>query len=582
MKTHVKLLVLAMVLVMFTFCLAACVGGGGGDTTTTTEAPVTTTAGSDFSDFSVEVEESVTYTGEELKNIVDAVCPQGTNGANAEIKYAMIDANGNVLKELAGTARPTDVGLYQVTVTFKWRKADRTDPLPDPVVKTFTVTPASLNAAADAHAFGTKDSDEFLYKPSGIEYDPLKSVLTGKLPKNVNVSASIVKLGDTATSTGTEPTKTAGKITSADGAGYFKVTVTYAEATGKDNYTDENTVSNTTIVYAREINKIVEKVDAFALSGDLSKYGDALFTTEYQDYIMNEDGKTFTVDTSKFIDPYGDKVPQLRMNRGASITDAMEKNAASAKFYAVWDGSFIYIAIEVTDNTPYARTAQYTAYPNPWINDNMELYYSFGGNAIPDVAGLSTYPTYKAVVRDSLPGAGGHNALTAQKSAYYSDIQCNVVGRTTGNNTYIIEYKFPACSESWSGTPGATGVNAFKTFKGYPLAAGDFLFLAYQLNDMTGLPYKRYAEGSTTIIDFKNGKLSMIDRWESPAEYDANITEIIKSEPNKYASAFDYAPPTGTAWYNFEYDAAPFVYSSGNRGAAWLDYYAPMVLQLGE
>ena len=258
----------------------------------------------------------------------------------------------------------------------------------------------------------------------------------------------------------------------------------------------------------------------------------------------------------------------------------MIQNAASAKFYAVWDGAYVYIAIEVTDTTAYARSADYTAQPNPWINDCVDLYYSFGGDAVPDVSNVSeTYPTYKAVVRDSATGAQGFSAIKSQQSHYFNDIVCNVTGReVTNNDTYIIEYKFPAKSESWSGTPGAD----FKTQEGSALASGDFIYLAYQLNDLMGAPYKRLKNGN---VDFVEGTLSNTERWDSIEEYDANINGTtlpsLKYNGNPFATSASKTSP----WYNFEMDAAAYVYSAGNRQVgSYLKKVGcvPMILQLGQ
>ena len=298
MKTHVKLLVLAMVLVMFTFCLAACVGGiGGGDTTTeattTTEAPAvtTTTAGDlgyDPADFGVIVPEEVPYTG----SAIDVVDVFKASGTKTSIKYTLIDANENVIREL-GTTKPVDCGTYKVTVTFSWTKNDKTDPLPAPMTAIFNVVPGSLAAVKDE--FGAKEI-EILFKSTGMSFNPVGTAMqTGFLPDGIISSASIVKIAN-ATDTGAgTPVAEAGKITSADGAGYFRVTFTYAEEEGLDNYTDEATVSYSAVVYARAIEKTVAKVaTAPTMTGNLSQYGAALFESEYQAAEL-KDGKTVNV-----------------------------------------------------------------------------------------------------------------------------------------------------------------------------------------------------------------------------------------------------------------------------------------------
>ena len=533
--------------------------------------------GYDPDDFAIIAPETVPYTGK----AIDVIDIEKAAGTKTRIKYEKIDANGNVIED-RGTTKPVDCGIYKATVTFSWTKNDKTDPLPAPMSAIFTVVPGSLAAVKDD--FGAK-SMEILFKATDMNFDPVGSAMqTGYLPDGIVASASIVKL-TSATDTGAgTPVATAGKITSADGAGYFRVTFTYAEEAGLNNYTDENTVSYSAVVYARAIEKTVPKVTTVpTMTGDLTEYGAALFETEYQAAELKS-GTTTVLgpDMNSFVDPYR-FAAAMQVSRGANVTRDMIDNAASAKFYAVWDGAYIYIAIEVTDTTEYARSWNYTAQPNPWVNDCVELYYSFGGDAIPDVSNVNeTYPTYKAVVRDSIGGVGGHTAIKSQKSHYFNDIVCNVTDRDeTGDGTYIIEYKFPAKSESWAGTPGASGDAAFKTAAGANLVAGDFIYLVYQLNDLMGAPAKRLDWYGN--VDFFNGTLSEYERWDTIEEYDANISSL---PSQKYGgNEFATSPSKDSAWYNFEMDAAAYVYSAGNRSVGTYlkkDGCVPMILQLGQ
>lgn len=593
MKTHVKLLVLAMVLVMFTLCLAAC--GGGGDTTTTTEAPATTTAATttaaSVGAFEVEVTAENKYTGKEITPVYVAEKPVGTK---TSIVYAKVDANNNVIATLPAGEKPVDCGNYTVTVTLSWT-GDRSGALPAPFVGNFTIVPGSLATAnADDKMFSAKDID-VLFKNEGMNFDPIDSALAvGFLPTGLNRVATIEKLADKDDASGTA-TAVAGKITSADGAGYFKVTLTYVEAAGVDNYTDENTVSHTAIVYAREITKTVNYVaTAPALDGVIdTAYGAALFTTKHQPVLRDNTGKYLGIDTDNLVDPY-QFAAMADISKGSQVTDDyINNNLASASFYAVWDGTDIYIAIKIVDKTPLARQTAYTAQPNPWVNDNLELYYSFGGDAVPDISQVTeTYPTYKTLVRDSASGNGAPTAIKSQKSHEYDKVQCFVTTYGEGvndANTYVIEYKIPAKSEGYTGTPGGTD---YATTAGSPLVAGDFIFLAYQLNDLTGLPFKRLKDGAYNATE---GTLSETERWTTTADYDALIgTSALETQ--KYAGKEDargFDPATQTAgvykWYNFENDAAAYCYAAGNRGVSAVnsgsylrtDGCAPMILALG-
>ena len=200
------------------------------------------------------------------------------------------------------------------SVTFSWTKNDKTDPLPAPMTAIFNVGPGSLAAVKDE--FGAKEI-EILFKSTGMSFNPVGTAMqTGFLPDGIISSASIVKIAN-ATDTGAgTPVAEAGKITSADGAGYFRVTFTYAEEEGLDNYTDEATVSYSAVVYARAIEKTVAKVaTAPTMTGNLSQYGAALFESEYQAAEL-KDGKTVLgPKMDSFVDPY-QKAAALQVSRG--------------------------------------------------------------------------------------------------------------------------------------------------------------------------------------------------------------------------------------------------------------------------
>ena len=96
-----------------------------------------------------------------------------------------------------------------------------------------------------------------------------------------------------------------------------------------------------------------------------------------------------------------------------------------------------------------------------------------------------------------------------------------------------------------------------------------------------GVPYKRLNKTSGAL-DFKTGELSTEERWATIEEYDANITSL---PGQKYGgNDFAFAPDWRSLWYNFEQDAAQYIYCSGNRS---VNHYlnqpgcAPMIIRLG-
>ena len=290
----------------------------------------------------------------------------------------------------------------------------------------------------------------------------------------------------------------------------------------------------------------------------------ASFATAYQPMRDN------APDPMAMVDPYS-SAAMMEILRGHIVTGA---TSATAKFYFLWgeeEGTpYIYVAIEVSDSTKYERTAAYTSHPNPWINDNLELYYHFGGSAAPSMVGQSSpYPIYNGIVRDAVTGSNlapvgtpeyhAPTAVAAEMSLYFNQIKCAVSGRdTAGDNTYVIEYRIPAKTEGFSGRPTNTG--NFERYEGENLRAGDLVYFTYQINDLTGLP-----SGYTTT-----------------AQYDAKIATF--GGAAKYKDAYTYVCEEGSAWRAYEETLAPYVYSAGNSRPSYLNApgAAPMILQLGE
>lgn len=273
-------------------------------------------------------------------------------------------------------------------------------------------------------------------------------------------------------------------------------------------------------------------------------------------------------DPYAMVDPVA-SAAMMEIMRGYMVTGA---TASSATFYFLWGeeagNPYIYVAIEINDPTKYERTTAYTSNPNPWINDCLELHYHFGGSSAPSMyKQYSPYPVYNGVVRDSRTGSNlaavgteGYltpTAVEAQKSLYFNQIKCAVSGRdTAGDTTYVIEYKIPARTESYTGKPTATG--NFTRYAGNNLVAGDYVYFTYQINDLTGLP-----SGYTTT-----------------AQYDAKIATF--GGAPKLQDKYTYAVPASSPWRAFEDAVSPYMYSAGNSRVGYLNAAgaAPMTLQL--
>ena len=474
--------------------------------------------------------------------------------------YRIDPVSGSVIADL-GSLAPVDAGTYLVTPHLSYNTLassyDRAFMLPQPQPARLVIYPATFTGNGLA-ATATE-----LYYTANLSVPVAEStIVSGTLPAGIARTVQVAKLSGSNDASNGIPVAVPGYITAADGTGYYRVTVTYTELDGKDNYSGEANISHTALVYIREISKQVKRADSIKIDGviDAAYLESASYTTCYQDSSVSNGKLTLLGD---IVDPYT-TAAHLKSYVGEKV--GATTPATSATFYFLWgeevEGDnvtpYIYVAIEVTDPSRFERSADYVAHPNPWINDNVELFYHLGGSSAPSLVGKSeTYPTYNAVTRDSSTGnsltGNMHSAVVAQRSYYFMDIVSATRGRElTGNNTYVIEYKIPAITESYYGTPGNAN---FTRSPGSELTAGDFIYFAYQLNDLTGLPAG----------------------YANTAAYDA----YLPSGP-KYTDEYSYHSPEGSTWAEFENRLTPYMACYGNRRPNYLSSAqgAPMVLQL--
>ena len=244
-------------------------------------------------------------------------------------------------------------------------------------------------------------------------------------------------------------------------------------------------------------------------------------------------------------------IAMTRIYRGGALAEDPDSDFTLYFLWGEENGTpYIYIAAVIHDETPITRSGAYMSYPNPWLNDAIEISYHFGGESAPVIPSRQdTYPTYHNVLVDAREksaadhsaAAPNHTAVPAQRSYYFDGIESATA--RLDEVTYLVEVKIPAYTESHNGAPG----NGLVRRGGEALAAGDLLYFAIELLDLTHLP----------------------------SEYD----EALPSE-QKYKDDWSYSPLG--AWKSFENDLIPYVYSVGNRTAAYLNSAngGPAVLQL--
>ena len=605
MKTRFKLLMLVLVLVLVALCIAACGGGEPAETTpgTTTATPATSapvassaatsattpaestgtapeTSQPPVSEPQPPVSEppatgnihpdaknikfqstNATYTGKAIKK------GYGVTGRGPKVMYELsfiqIDpTTGEPLPGAEAIDAPIEAGTYSASVHYYFvgtaTDADKAYDLPADETKRFVVYPMELNAVSPG--YGVNSYETFYY--DGLSFDVAgDDLIYGKLTTGLTRNFALNKV-DNADAENPVPMTT----TVITEAGYYQVVVTYTEEEGKDNISNENEMVHTSIVYIRQLGDEYQvlKADGIVIDGviDPAYLASASITSTVQEDYAN--------DPSLIVNPY-EFIGMRQIMKGNNVTSIPNTSITlyllwgTEKEYPMKDGQpdtsaekidvpYIYVAAKVHDETLNPRAKEYTAHRNAWINDSIELSYSFGGHSVPKLPEVGdTYPTYSTVLADARPkqvadhGAfPNHTAVDAQKSMFFSGVQTATAHASSQD--YVIEFKLPARGETYTGEPGYP---EFERIDRGELTAGEFLFFCVQVNDLTYLP-----EG-----------------------YDNDMPT-----GNKYAdSDVKGTNPLGD-WKEFESNLSPNMYCAGNRNAAYLrtEGAGPAVFQLSD
>ncbi len=365
----------------------------------------------------------------------------------ASYTFRQVDpVTGAVIADL-GTTYPTTVGTYSITATFSWQPGAEEmypgAPLPDPVSATFEIVPGDANRAS---AFGVKESLTIFYYP-GMQYDPATATeenqfSTGRLPAGVSISGATIEKLANAEATGGTPV-TDGKITE---VGIYKVTLNYAQES--NNYTEASLAGKTGIIEVIECPNQVLRSDNVVVDGviDEAYLMSVHLTGVDQPYEVS--GGVYSLLGDDIVDPM-ENIPLLEIYRGLEVGD--EWPQLTVDVYVLWGAmagktdDYIYVAVKVQDPTDNMRSEAYTANPNPWVNDGIEVYYNFGGYAVPSIpmrpAGTSyeeTYPTYNAVVSNSAAYPGARpSAVSAQQSVFFVDVEYAST-RTKSDRSHVV------------------------------------------------------------------------------------------------------------------------------------------------
>ena len=527
MKNKVKILVLATVLVLLVAALAACSGGGSTDTTTVPGTTATTTGGDDGTTapgdgkqpvpVSFPAKKELTYTGGSLTNSMKI--------RNTFLNVEYVYKKNGVEVEAKDVV---NVGEYEVTATFTFKKAEFADQysLPAPLTETFTIVPATLKA--DTY----KLSDKTGYWYPECAYD---ITYNGRVPAGLSFVYSIRQVKNAA---GADIDITLDAGAKATAAGEYEVTLSFVDEGG--NYVPASLVpQKATLKIVSCPNQVLKGTPTLDGKLDAAYLNSAHFAT----LAVENDPDAIAAAVAA-----ADEHTIVMTKYSGSATDSVNDFGASATLYYLWDNDYVYLCVVVKDATKYPRSDDYVKQKNPWINDAIEFYYFFGGyeKPIPPSDG-DTYPTYSAVTTDALgrgenltTGGSSISAVTRQRSAFYDEIKCAATETSDG---YIIEYAFPNKQEYVVDENGIkdpeTGLyhckeaviedGVVKTIK-----AGEFGYAGLQLNDMTAA-----AEGTMPQENkYEDDRIlsTITDEWK---EYEDLNAKYVHYASNRHKDAVD-------------------------------------------
>lgn len=493
MKTRKILLGLFLLVVLASLCFVAC--GDNGDATTpaatTTAAPAATTTAAaatttatptttapagpqaipSIDEVELNVSNDITYTGSALKGNAYALANVRKIQQYVSVAYTFkkVDAEGNMIADL-GTDRPVDAGRYTVTATFTFNEGYTAEQyiLPEPMTATLVINPADASKLAN---FKLNDTVKYFVPGSTYTLE-----LEGTLPNGVSVTYTMKNAaGET--------------VESANAIGVYTVTATFT-----------NTTENFTAIAPVTATLTIEKAPKEVL-----KYTPVMDGKVDQAYLSSAVVYTstdLTVDPREYV-----VLNQVWITSGE--TDPEKYAHTTGAFYMLWDGDYIYFCAAMHDKTMFPRSNEYTKTADPWLNENLEVYYLMGNDDAKVAAGTeevgkapnaeklggktSIYPHYKGMSLDSL--ARTKTAIYAQASMYFNDIEVAGTHEPDGQGGYYytLEMKFPAKQETVELLDGYTDPRkateeTLRKIEGRKLKAGDFAYFCFQIDDLTSWP----------------------------------------------------------------------------------------------
>ena len=271
-----------------------------------------------------------------------------------------------------------------------------------------------------------------------------------------------------------------------------------------------------------------------------------------------------------------------------------DASCVKADTWMVWDGSYIYLLIEVYDTTLTFRSEAYTkGGVDAWCNDAVEIWYTFEQDATITKnetrvgLGASGDRTHPGDGKYALPRSeykGTPTGIGGGRSTHFEEIKYavrnyimleNEGGDTSGLDangveapSYVIEFKIPAKTEGqadpayaykdWSGAkeekltgddlekynmtgllygndPTSNNISNYRFTDGEDLMVGDYVRFSLQINDLR-LTLEELA-GGTYFDSYTLPELQYIDPSYTKYDYDRNQIKLWTFDGSKVVAA---------------------------------------------
>lgn len=175
------------------------------------------------------------------------------------------------------------------------------------------------------------------------------------------------------------------------------------------------------------------------------------------------------------------------------------------ELFMAWDGDYMYFYIDVTDNHVISFGKDYNEQlDNPFVQDNIEIWYSLGGNRHKLIVDAFGYELHSVAAQTSGVSAYfedhvKNNYVTKLKGADLADFKNNNAVEATGATGYVIEFAMPCYYEPT--TNGQLSDEVGGENWGQAMTRGHYFYVGLQADNVGAV---MSASGIQTCINAKS------------------------------------------------------------------------------